>query len=289
MFDLTQPGQAAAVMDADRTWLSCAFPGCDETVETGNVTRDKALDIMKEAVRRHYPDCQYAFGHGSALTGDYQPYSDLDVIVFAAQGDHWEVRHAMVDGFPVEFTVYTLETVDLMGFLALQLRLPLGLVAAEGSILADADGGASAFQARLAAFTATRSTTNLGGTIDRTRQQLLILLLDLQKNRSLEFARAVTLTAYPVLVRAVTLRHDVWQHRTKQFARNPEFPGAAGIARLHAAIAGLMHGDVAAMRAFVREAMDALGGALWDGQSTRQSARPEHLAVAQLLLGLTDG
>lgn len=263
-----------------------AFPNCSEDVKKGIITPERARQIMLGAVEKFYPDCVYAFGHGSALTGGYQAYSDLDVIVFVSEPDYWEMRHEMFDGFPIEFTAYSVNTVDLMAFMAIQVRMPLGLLAADGEILVDTDNSARAFQARLSLLANARQSSDFSSVTDKTREQILLLLVDLYKNRPIEVAQSVVLTAYPILIRGITLLHNVWQHRTKLFAKQPNLPGASEIMRLHEAIGDLMNGDVKPVIAFSEKLLEDLGGGLWSGRGRRQIVKAEFLPVAQMLLGL---
>jgi hypothetical protein len=265
-------------------WAEIAFPGCAEEVRTGRVGRERAIEVMRAAVVQFYPECVYAFGHGSALSGDYRSYSDLDVIVFNGDGQYWELRKEVFNGFPVEFSMFTLNTLEIMSFLALTVRLPLGLLAAESEILVDAKGDVAAFQEQL------RSIANSMPNIDRTdetrnvRAHLFSVYVDLHKNRSLEVAQSVVLTAYPIFAKGITLAHNFWLHRTRHFVKNPDLPGASHINALHAAIAKLMQGDVAVMIAFTEELITNLGGPVWNG--FKQVLRAEHMPVARMLLEL---
>jgi hypothetical protein len=261
-----------------------AFPACIDEVRTGRLGRERAIEGMRAAAMQFYPECVYAFGHGSALSGDYQSYSDLDVIVFNGEGDYWEMRKEVVNGFPVDFTMFPLNTLQIMNFLALQVRIPLGLLAADSEILVDANGDAASFQEQLRSISSSMPFVDRTDETSNVRARLFSVYVDLHKNRSPEVAQSVVLTAYPAFVQGITLVHKIWLHRSRHFAKNPDLPGASHIGALHAAIAKLMQGDVAVMIAFTEELIAHLGGPLWHG--FKRVLRAEHMPVAKMLLEL---
>lgn len=276
--------------DADRleALIARTFPDCAPEVRTGDVDRERAIEIMRIATERYYPECAYAFGHGSALTGGFKPYSDLDVIVFLREADHWEIRKEMVNGFLVEFTSFTIDALDLMGMLSFYIRLPLGFVAADGEIVVDKDGGARAFQDGLRAMRDNFHAVDQSDAIDRTREQLFTMLLEFGKNRTPEVMRAVALTGYPVILSGITLLERFWNHRSKHLAKHTELPGSARIAELHEAIAELMRGEIGPIIRFVEELLNDLGGPLWHGRVVRQTVKPEYAPVVHMLLNMAN-
>src|SRR5687768_8481095 len=270
-------------------WESIAFPGALEEARAGSVGKEQAMRAMKAAVERHYPDCIYAFGHGSALTGSYKAYSDLDVIVFNPDGSNWEIRHEVVDGFPVEFTTYSMDTVEVMAMLALHIRIPLGLLAWSGEIIVDNKGDAKAFQERMATMAEQMPLVDRTHDRENTRHILFTTLVDLRKDRGVEVAQAVVLNNYRAFIAGITLLNNTWQHRSRYFMKNKDLPGASRIAELHSAIAKLMAGDIATMIDFTEDLIEDLGGPLWSGRVTSLEVRPEHLPVVRLLLSALSG
>lgn len=270
-------------------WEAIALPGCVEQARAGSVGKEQAMRTMKAAVERHYPDCIYAFGHGSSLTGSYKAYSDLDVIVINPAGSNWEIRHQVVDGFPVEFTTYSMDTVEVMAMLALHIRIPLGLLAWSGEIIVDNKGDAKEFQERMAAMAHQMPLIDRTHDRENTRHILFTTLVDLRKDRGVEVAQAVVLNNYRAFITGITLLNNTWQHRSRYFMKNPDLPGAARIAALHSAIADLMAGDIATMIDFTEDLIEELGGPLWSGRVTSLEVRPEYLPVIRMLLTALSG
>jgi hypothetical protein len=270
-------------------WEAIAFPGCVEQTRAGSVGKEQALKAMKAAVERFYPECIYAFGHGSALTGGYKAFSDLDVIVFNPEGANWEIRHEVVDGFPVEFTTYSMDTVEMMALLALHIRIPLGLLAGTGEIVVDTKGDAKAFQERMTAMAQQMPLVDRAHDRENTRHILFTTLIDLRKDRGIEVAQAVALNNYRAFIAGVTLLNNTWQHRSRHFMKNQDLPGAARIAALHQAIAKLLAGDIVPIIDFTEDLIEDLGGPLWSGRVTSLEVRPEHLPVVRLLLNALSG
>jgi predicted nucleotidyltransferase len=272
-----------------KEWEAVALPGCLHEARTGAVTKEQAINAMRVAVERHYPDCIYAFGHGSSLTGSYKAYSDLDVIVFNPDGSNWEIRHEVVDGFPVEFTTYSMDTVEVMAMLALHIRIPLGLLAWSGEIIVDNKGDAKEFQERMAAMAQQMPLVDRTHDRENTRHILFTTLVDLRKDRGVEVAQAVVLNNYRAYIAGVTLLNNTWQHRSRYFMKNQDLPGAARIAELHSAIAKLMAGDIVSMIDFTEDLIEELGGPLWSGRATSLEVRPEYLPVVRMLLTALSG
>ncbi|HEX9964821.1 MAG TPA: hypothetical protein VGB04_07540 [Allosphingosinicella sp.] len=285
----SQPTEGVRSPDRFKEWESIAFPGALQEARAGSVGKEQALAAMKTAVERFYPDCIYAFGHGSSITGSYKAYSDLDVIVFNPDGANWEIRHEVVDGFPVEFTTYSMDTVEVMAMLALHIRIPLGLLAYTGEIIVDSRGDAKEFQARMEAMAEQMPLVDRTNDRDNTRAILFTTLVDLRKDRGIEVAQAVVLNNYRAYITGITLLHNSWQHRSRYFMKNKHLPAAARIAALHDAIAKLMAGDIATMIDFTEDLIEELGGALWSGRATSLEVRPEHLPVIRLLLSALSG
>jgi len=279
------------VRDPDRfaQWEAIAFPGSVEQARAGSVGKEQAMRAMKVAVERFYPDCIYAFGHGSSITGSYKAYSDLDVIVINPPGSNWEIRHEVVEGFPVEFTTYSMDTVEVMAMLALHIRIPLGLLAWTGEIIVDNKGDAKEFQARMAAMAEQMPLIDRTHDRENTRAILFTTLVDLRKDRGVEVAQAVILNNYRAFITGITLLANTWQHRSRHFVKNPDLPGSARITALHSAIAKLMAGDIAPMIDFTEDLIEDLGGPLWSGRATSLEVRPEYLPVIRMLLTALSG
>lgn|GEM_PF-2907890 len=268
--------------------IARTLPELAPEVRNGQLSRERAIEIMRVAVERYYPDCSYAFGHGSALTGAYKPYSDLDVIVFVPEGEHWEIRKELVEGFLVEFTSFTINAIHLMTMLSFYIRLPLGLVAADGEIVVDKDGGAQAFQDQLRFMREAFFDVDQSEAVARVREQLFTMLLEFRKSHAPEVVRAVALTGYHVMMSAITLSNNFWNHRPKHLAKHEDLPGAARIAELHAAIAAVMHGDIGPIVGLVEALLNELGGPVWKGRVVRQTVKPEYAPVVQMLLNLAN-
>jgi hypothetical protein len=272
-----------------KEWEATTFADCLSEARAGTVTKEQAKHAMKVAVERFYPECVYAFGHGSSLTGAYKAYSDLDVIVFNPDGANWDVRHEIVDGLPVEFTTYSMDTVDVMALIALQIRMPLGLLGGTSEIIVDRNGDAEAFQERLNALAGQLPFIDRTHDRENLRAQLFSILVDLRKDRDIEVAQAVILSAYPSYLRAITLLNGVWNHRSRHFMKNKELPGADRMSELHGAIARLMAGDLQAMIDFTEDLIEELGGPLWSGRATSLEVKAEYLPVVRLLLTALSG
>lgn len=285
----TENSRPAAHSDRFSRWVESAFPGVCPDARDGRMDKGRALAIMKIAVERYYPDCAYAFGHGTALGGRYRELSDLDIIIFEKSGNDWGLRREMVEGFPVEFTIYSLDTLDLMEFLAVQMRMPLGLLAADADLLVDAVGDADAFRAKLKSAADEMAGTDRAYERENLRAQLFAVLLDLRKSRSVDVAQAIALTNYSGFVRAATLLGETWFYRSRHFIEHPHLQGSDAIRSLHAALAELMNGNSADMISLTEDLVEGLGGPLWAGRHSKQMARLEFMPVARLLLGLEAG
>jgi hypothetical protein len=169
---------------------------------------------------------------------------------------------------------------------ALHLRMPLGLLAAESEVIVDSKGDAAAFQTQLASIGSNMPL------IDRTPErkslqgQLFSTLIDLRKDRAPEVAQSIVLTNYQAYIRAITLLHGAWQHRSRHFVKNPELAGSDRIAKLHVAIGKLMGGDINAMIVFTEDLIEELGGPVWSGRQISQEILPETLPVIRMLSSL---
>jgi predicted nucleotidyltransferase len=269
-----------------KEWEAIALSGCFDEALAGSISREKAMESMKAAVARHYPECVYAFGHGSSLTGGYKVYSDLDLIIFNPDGANWEIRREIVNGRPVEFTTYSTDTVDLMVLLALHTRVAFGLLAGTGEIIVDNRGDAKAFQERLTAMSAQMPLIDRSQDRDNVRTKLFSILIDLRKDREAEVAQAIVLTDYQAYIRGITLVSNIWLHRSRHFVKNRDLPGSGRITELHSAIAKLMDGNVSAMIDFTEDLIEDLGGGLWSGRTTSLDVRPEYLPVIKMLMSL---
>lgn len=266
--------------------LEAAFPGASNAFREGRIERELALEVMREATLANYPECVCAFAHGSAISGGYREYSDLDVIVFLRDGNRWGQKCIMHRGFLVEFTFYTLDSLPMVLFLATSLRKPLALCAANSEIILDRDGEAEGLKTRLAAMSQAGPSDAAAPVVERLRLELTTLAVDLSRNGPMPAKIAVALDAYSNLVRASNIARDAWDYSARYLAKSEKLDERDVIGEFQRCYASLLQGDADPLRELVWSLIDDLGGALKHGFEASYLITPETLEAAKAILAI---
>ncbi len=262
---------------------AAAFGSLSDQAISGILTSDEAADLMRRAALEAYPEALYAFGHGSALAGQFKPFSDLDVVVVLAEGQFWEKRCLVFEGFPVEFQTCTLEVVDMLVLLARSSGIGLGLLAEECTVLLDKDGGAESLRKRLGDAYSEGPLPASPSAIEGLRHKLSNQIVELAGAEAPLEILACGMAMFDLLVRVQTALSGTWRHAGKWVPRNFEKTAPGVFPELAETFKALAVGDKDPLMTMATRLLDQLGGPLWDGYIAKIPVRLELLPATTLV------
>ena len=229
----------------------------------------------REAARRlvagRFPDAVQAWLAGSVVQGGATATSDLDVTVVLPEGAggapyRHSVRH---EGWPVELFVHT--AASARHYVARDVergRPTMARLVAAGVPLLPGDGGAD-LRAECARVLAAGPGPLPTADLDARRYALTDLLDDLRGGGPERLAAAVSVAAWHAAAELLLLAAGRWSGTGKWLVRELEaYDAAAGSAwtpRLHAGLVAAVGGERGPLAAVVAEALDEVGGPLWEG------------------------
>lgn len=247
-----------------------AFGPLSPGVIEGNVSREMALDVMRRAALEAVPNCLYAFGHGSALSGQFAPYSDLDLVVLVPEGQYWEKRCLNFEGYLIELQIYTLDILEPLIMLSKQSGMSFGLMAADGEIVIDVDGGAETLQARLRNAFDDGPKPATGKTIEGYRHKLTNRIVELLGATDERERLACGLSLFELLTR-IEMHLDIgWRHSGKWMVRRLDEHDPAVFSAIADAYRQLSEGDAEPLASFAGQVLARLGGPCWSGYVMHQ-------------------
>jgi hypothetical protein len=214
-------------------------------------------------IAARFPACSAAFLGGSVVRGEATATSDLDIVV-VSPADHPTFRALYrFMGWPVEVFTYTAETLRAWWAKDVAMRLPkLPLMCAEGIILRDGDGLATALQAEAKQIIAAGPPPLTSEEITRLRYALTDVMDDLHGS---ERPAETLLVAAQVAEYAADLilgQRRAWAGHGKWALRALRRCDPALAAAL---LALTQQGDRAPLLAFAQAALAPVGGPLFEG------------------------
>jgi hypothetical protein len=260
-----------------------AFGQLADGVAEGNVDRETVIEIMRRAALAAYPDCVYAIGHGSALSGRFAPYSDLDVVVLLRDGQYWEKRCLNFEGYLVEFQAYTLDILEPLIQLSKHSGMSFGLMAADGEIVVDTDGGAATLQQRLREAFDEGPKAASAKTVDGYRHKLTNRIIELMGASEPAERVACGLSLFELLTR-IHMHLDIgWRHSGKWIPRMLERERPGAFAAVTRAYERLLEGEAEPLASLASKLLDRLGGPLWEGHVMKQPLTLDLLPAAMVV------
>lgn len=260
-----------------------AFGPVSAAVRDGRLNADAALDMMREATLEGVPDCQWAFGHGSALQGSFSAFSDLDVVAVVPSGQFWEKRCLNHKGYLVELQIYSLDILDILLLLAKNTGMSFGLMASSGVVIIDIDGGAPAFKERLQVAFDEGPKPISGKAFAGFRHKLTNRIVELLGAGNPDERVACGLAMYDLIVKIELALSTGWRHTGKWVPRVLAGEDSETFPRINAAYQALLAGDAQPLASFAAALLDRIGGPLWRGYSKRQSL-PTDMATAGAMI-----
>lgn len=243
-------------------------------VREGSASPQWALGVARRAIQVHYPKAFYAYACGSAATGRYRPYSDIDVIVILEASLHYEQRCLIFEGAPIDFQTMGKDAAPSVAAHARRSGFAASIEAlAGGEIIVDTDGGAAALRQMM------RDAIDAGREpaapimIDVLRNVITNLLLDLCGADDPAEIIACGLALYYPLMNLLTPKDTGWLHAGKMIARRLKASDSDVFDRVVVAYRDLMEGRPDGVMLLTEEVLDRWGGPLWDGYVQRGPIR----------------
>lgn len=250
-------------------------------VALGAVDGPTSLRIAQEAVAREYPNAVCAFAYGSAVRGTAKAYSDIDVVVFEKSSDNWDHRCINLDGYLVEISKYSLDTIDDLFSLAAFSGLALCLNAvSEGVAILDTEDIASALKEKMTAAFEAGPPALMRRKAEQLRGRITAGLVDLCSQPSKEEAFAIAMGMYDSLMNLAQATDRLWLMIGKWTARNITLTRPALIPNLSEGMRQLLDGNATHWVATACEILQPSGGPLWAGLSISHSVPAERLGLS---------
>jgi hypothetical protein len=252
-----------------------AFGTVSEKVRTGDLTRGEAVQVMQRAVEQCYPDCRCAFGHGSALTGRFSEYSDLDVVVFMEAGNYFEVRCINFEGYLIETQVYSLDAFDVFAKMSRAAGLSIGMMAGRGEVLVDRHGDAHALLQRITDMFHAGPDPASANLLATMRVKLTNLVIDLLEADAQEERIACGLSLFDLLNKAKFLTLQSWGHAGKWIPRTIGAHDREYFPAMVAAYEQIFRGNPEPLAQMATNLLDELGGPHWKNYQARLQVMPD--------------
>lgn len=253
-------------MPAHHRLFEAAYPGVSDAVTAGMLSRADALELSRKFVREHLPDEVAVFGFGSAFSGTFRPYSDLDLVVVLREGMLLRSRCLMFNGVPVEVHAFGADGIDsIIQFSRRHGNASVLLPIAHGEVVLDMHGEADAIKRRFTAAFAAGPRAADPKLMDTLRHFVTTQLLDLAGGLAPDEALMVATGVYPSLLQLLFLLSRTWRHRGKWAARYGEALVENMAAKVAQAYAKAAAGDFEEFMALAVEILDRAGGPLWAG------------------------
>jgi len=235
-------------------------------VRSGELTATAALEVARQFIESRHPQAICSFVFGSVVAGDYQAFSDIDLIVIEPAIQNGETRRLMFQGVPVEVHV-----LDQLSFShALQSAATTGIssvvfAAADAPLVTGTEDQARWYRSSAAAVQRRGPPPPPDYVKEAARRNITVRITDLLKNR--EFGeRSVLVDALSeLLYLAHFARRGLWRKTGKWGPRRvPEFA-----LELAECLDDARHGrDFQPLIALAERELEPWGGFLWSDTKT---------------------
>ncbi len=198
-------------------FLEAVFADATEDVRNGAVDEASARDAAMEAVETYVPSAIAVFGYGSAFTGGYLPYSDVDIVALVEHNGSITNYCFMSRGIPVDLHVIGADSIDRIVDHAAKSGVSsiLSSSIAGGKILHDPQGLAASLRERCAPALLEGPRPALPREIAALRWMSTTQLIDIAQDRPMVEIHAAALSAYPMLLRLCAIGAGTWRNRGK--------------------------------------------------------------------------
>jgi len=246
-------------------FLNEAFPSVRPEVREGTLSHSDAASIAIRYVQARWESVHCALMFGSTVTGEFGPYSDIDIMVYLSEVTGHTITREIFEGVPIEAHM-----IDEKAF-AQELRqaeitgIPNNaFVVLDGVILIDTSGSAERFR-NAARNLFQRGPLPLQSTAeDYVSRNISKKILNLLTTNTPEERQIVGATLKELLFYAHFVRLGTWRYTGKWAARMaPEFAERLGEA---VRIAELSH-ETNDLIELAREELSQIGGFRWSDRN----------------------
>lgn len=233
-----------------------------------------AIEAARAVVERRYPACDAAFLAGSVVRGEATDTSDLDLVVITSGGDAPFRESFRALGWPVEAFIHTPGSLhSYFAADAARRRPSLPTMCAEGIVLRDRDGLAGRIKDEARELLDRGPEPLTDDEITRQRYALTDLLDDFEGSRRFEETIVIAAELATAATDLVLSSKRRWLGRGKWLPRALRRADPAAAERLTAALGALVHdGNREPLAAYARDALDLVGGRLFEGYKMGGSA-----------------
>ncbi|MGZ8351674.1 MAG: nucleotidyltransferase domain-containing protein [Allosphingosinicella sp.] len=241
-------------------------PGSRPDVKSGELTQAEALAIARAYVGDHHPEAICSFVFGSSVAGDFQPYSDIDMIVIEPAVEQGETRRLMYEGVPIE--VHILDQLSFSHSLRSATATGASAVvfaAADATLLTGTEEQAGWYRGSAAAVQRRGPPPPPDYVKEAARRNITVRITDLVKNESFGERSVLVDALSELLYLAHFARQGLWRKTGKWGPRRvPEFAQ-----ELAECLDDARHGrDFDRLVALAERELEPWGGFLWSGTKT---------------------
>lgn len=260
---LDPEGKSAAGM---RRIAEIMKPGARPEVKSGELAQAEALAIARAYVVEHHPEAICSFAFGSSVTGDFQPYSDVDLIVIEPAVERGETRRLMYEGVPMEVHIldqfsfsHSLRSAEAMGTSAVVF------VAADATLLTGTEEQARWYRSNAADVQRRGPPPTPDYIKEASRRNIPMRIADVVKSESFGERSVLADALSELLYLTHFARRGLWRHTGKWAPRHvPEFAQ-----ELAESLDDARHGrDFDRLIALAERELEPWGGFLWSGTKT---------------------
>jgi hypothetical protein len=228
-----------------------------------------ALTAAQAFVEQAFPTCDAGFLAGSVVRGDATATSDLDIVIVTREAQT-AYRHSLyTSGWPVEAFVHTPDSYRIFFASDAQRRRPsLPRMCAEGIILVDRDGSAQRIKQEAQALLDQGPAPLSAAEVTHLRYHLTDALDDFVGSERADESFFIAATIAE-LAAALTLGyHRRWIGAGKWIPRAlAAFDAQLAQRLIYAVERSARHGEREHLIRFAQDALELVGGRLFDGYS----------------------
>jgi hypothetical protein len=248
--------------------LAQAFPGANEKMRNGCLSQSEARAQMLGFARSIGGEVSIVFGFGSAISGSFKPYSDLDVFIVLNSDEPWKKTCSMYNGFAVEAqTIGKSKIKGLMQFARYSGRALAVSPLATGEILYDKEGNASALQRIFKQIFEQGPDEASIILINNIRAMLTSKIVEMATNPDINEQISCGLSIYEMLITLVCCQRRYWIRNDKWIPRLLQGDESVKFQEIATSYRKLLDGQPDELIALSNRVLSKSGGGLWSGHT----------------------
>ncbi len=252
--------------DPSVAFLQSLFQTTNEPVQSGKLDLYHLEPALQRAITAFYPHAIIAYLCGSAATGNFKPYSDIDMIVIVEQSCYYERRCVIFEGYPLDLQILGLDHIHQVVSRAMQSGIGYTVHALiEGRIILNKNNQAVHLQAWVNNVIKDGPAKPSQQAVDMLRMMITDLTVDLCTAVNSQERIATGLALYHPLMNLFTPKEFGWIVGEKRIPRKLAAINNDLYERLIISYTDLLTDKPDGLIALANEILASWGGPIFDG------------------------